>query len=355
MILLLLACGTTCEVAPLDYKDDALWLCRPGLDGACPPAQDYLVYESDGDLKEEVREYTSSTDVACFVVYPTLDNRIGTGLHLDVTDVPAPTSWARAMAAPLASVCDVYVPIYRQVLIGTYAGEGNAKTAQCLDSAYGDVEAAFEAFLEAEPTRGFALVGHSQGSQHLSRLIRERIETDDAVAERLVAGYLLGWGLGSPSATELTGGSFEKIPLCSDPETPGCVQGFVSFLSGEQVPSRGSYEEGDVRACVNPAAPGESGPHLLASVTVSSTTRIFGVFDDVEPREDLLLEYHGVFEATCTEGDDRALELAVVRPEVTFSDTLLVSELGAHPIDVNVALADIQSDLVRRATAWSAR
>lgn len=355
MIFLLLACGTTCDVsAPLDYGGEANWLCRPGLDGACPSTQSVLVYETDGDLKEDERTYVSSTDVACFVVYPTVDNRLGAGLHLDTTARVLPEEWATSYAAPLGSVCDVYVPFYRQVIIGTYVGGDSKKKAQCFDSAYGDVEAAFEAFLEAEPTRGFAVVGHSQGAQHLSRLIRERIETDEALTERLVAGYLLGWPIGTPSETELVGGSFQKVPLCSDLDSPGCVIPYGSFLAGNDVPGRGRFDEGDVRSCVNPAAPGESGPHTMAALTVPSTSGYVTPYEGTEPRDGLLFEIQEMFSGECT-GDEPALSLRNLRPEVPFKDAGLGTELGAHPIDVSVGLADMRLDLERRAAVWSAR
>ena len=43
-------------------------------------------------------------------------------------------------------------------------------------TAYGDVEAAFDTFLRRiGPERGFVLIGHSQGTFHLQRLIRRCI------------------------------------------------------------------------------------------------------------------------------------------------------------------------------------
>jgi len=73
--------------------------------------------------------------------------------------------------------CSAYAPLYRQA---AFRGDW--------DLAYQDVLAAFEHFLQEVPeARPLILAGHSQGSIHLARLVRERVATDEKVLAR-VAG-----------------------------------------------------------------------------------------------------------------------------------------------------------------------
>src|SRR5690606_38109008 len=104
----------------------------------------------------------------------------------------------------------------------------------------------------AEPDKGIVLFGHSQGGMHLSRLIRERVETDPALLGRLVAAYPMGWALGTATGSR-TGGSFATVPTCEGPDEHGCVIGYRSFLQGESPPSVGALQEGDAAVCNHPA------------------------------------------------------------------------------------------------------
>lgn len=63
------------------------------------------------------------------------------------------------------------------------------------DLAYQDVLAAFEQFLsEVGSQRPFVLAGHSQGSLHIIRLVKERIQGDPALMRRLCAVHAPGMG-----------------------------------------------------------------------------------------------------------------------------------------------------------------
>jgi hypothetical protein len=84
--------------------------------------------------------------------------------------------------------------------------------------AYSDVERAFDYYLEYEKQgRPFYLISHSQGSLMLQNLVWERIE-GTALADSLVAAYLIG-GL-------LRLDSFTEIPYCSDAQETGCAIGW---------------------------------------------------------------------------------------------------------------------------------
>lgn len=73
-----------------------------------------------------------------------------------------------------------------------------AGSEPAFDLAYRDVKAAFLNFRQRQAgrRRGFILAGHSQGSQHLIRLLKEELDTDteEAAALRsdMVFAYLIG-------------------------------------------------------------------------------------------------------------------------------------------------------------------
>jgi len=83
------------------------------------------------------------------------------------------------------SACRAFAPLYRQS-----AAWGS------FDLAYEDVVAAFEQYLAETPEpRPLILAGHSQGSMHLQRLVRERVAPDAAVAARVVGVFAPGAAL----------------------------------------------------------------------------------------------------------------------------------------------------------------
>ena len=103
---------------------------------------------------------------------------------------------AKWMMANQASVfngcCVIYAPRYREATITTYFAGQPDIFRQTMDLAYGDVDRAFTYFLEHySHGRPFIIASHSQGTFHAFRLLQQRID-GTALAQRLVAAYLLG-------------------------------------------------------------------------------------------------------------------------------------------------------------------
>ena len=115
--------------------------------------------------------------IDCFYVYPTVDLGLAPANHVEFDDLDAITSVTRAQAARFAQVCALYVPLYRQITIGTYL-RGGDRERDGLALAYGDVAAAFRAYLAAHPGRRIVLLGHSQGAEMVTpagpRALRRR-------------------------------------------------------------------------------------------------------------------------------------------------------------------------------------
>ena len=81
---------------------------------------------------------------------------------------------ARYQAARYAQTCRVFAPMYRQQTLGGLAAGGSP---EALELAYSDVVEAWREYL-AEHNRGrpFVLIGHSQGTRMLRRLLRDEID-----------------------------------------------------------------------------------------------------------------------------------------------------------------------------------
>jgi len=86
------------------------------------------------------------------------------------------------MVLAFTGSCRAYAPLYRQA-----AAMGD------WDLAYQDVLSAFEHFLTEVPeARPLILAGHSQGSLHLARLVKERVATDEKLLARVAGIYAPG-------------------------------------------------------------------------------------------------------------------------------------------------------------------
>jgi hypothetical protein len=75
--------------------------------------------------------------------------------------------------------------MYRQITLSVIFNDALQGDGEL---AYGDVLDAFKHYIaNANDGRGFILIGHSQGSAHLTRLIQQEVEQNPAIAERMVA------------------------------------------------------------------------------------------------------------------------------------------------------------------------
>jgi len=127
---------------------------------------------------------------------------------------------------------------------------------EVVDMAYNDVLDAFKQFVANSDGRGFVLIGHSQGSMHLIRLIQEEIESHAYLSERMISAHLIGMLVELPLDTEV-GATFQATPPCDFDNATGCFVNYSSFKRSES-PSAGSAFFGvsvtpDTRAtCTHP-------------------------------------------------------------------------------------------------------
>jgi hypothetical protein len=114
----------------------------------------------------------------------------------------------------------VWAPRYRQAAFGAFLLR-NEDAQKALDLAFSDVAAAFDEFLKRNPSGPIILAAHSQGSLHLSRLLRERAPQ---LKDRLVAAYVVGWPLSVTADLPAIG-----LSACASPDQTGCVLSWQSF------------------------------------------------------------------------------------------------------------------------------
>ena len=72
------------------------------------------------------------------------------------------------------------------------------------------------------------LIGHSQGSLMLIKLIKQEIDNSPAMRKLLVSAILLGGNVLVPEG-QLEGGSFKNVPACTSATDTGCVIAYSSF------------------------------------------------------------------------------------------------------------------------------
>jgi hypothetical protein len=310
--------------------------------------------------------------VDCFYVYPTVSNQ-QSRLATKRVD-PEIRSIALYQAARFSQVCRVFAPVYRQATVP--ALQAGTTTRRDYLTAYGDVENAFDAFLRRIGRhRGFVLIGHSQGSFHLERLIRRRIDNHRALRRRMVSAVLLG---GDVTVRENSdrGGVFRRVPTCRRATQLSCVLAFSTF--NETPPDASLFGRGASRlagflglpegskletACTNPAALGSSRSVQLTSVVptqpfapgtlIAAGISLLGLQWPAAPTT--FVQSNGGFTGRCSRaGGAHVLRIAST-PGTPVPKASPTPEWGLHLVDANIAQGDLVKVLRRQIRAYAGR
>ena len=201
-----------------------------------------------GNYPLNLKEYTvknTEDSIDIFYVYPTLllskkdqrwnvsiDDRIQRNKVLNVA--------VRFQASAWANSGNLYVPFYRQAHIRSYDQlENGGKTALLL--AYTDVQAAFEYYLKNyNHGRGIILASHSQGSTHISLLLRDYFD-GKPLQKLLVAAYIPGVGLNR--------NQFKTISFMENPAQTG---GFVTWNTFKKKFDKDKFKWFKGKVVINP-------------------------------------------------------------------------------------------------------
>lgn len=252
------------------YGGTENWLCHPdqsSLDDVCATDLRTTAVAEDGQASELGFAAAQEAPFDCFYVYPTASADPGT--NSDLNPGPQERQTTATQFARYGEVCRTFAPVYRQLTLTRLAGavltsflpgelDALGIPQEALETAYGDVVDAFREYIANNSDgRGFLLVGHSQGSGLLRRLVAEEIETNDALFERFIGAHLMGTSVAVPRGKDI-GGDFQRTPACRDADQFGCVVSYASYREGDpQLDSArfGTTPDADtVALCTNPAA-----------------------------------------------------------------------------------------------------
>jgi Protein of unknown function (DUF3089)/CHRD domain len=349
------------------YDDAGRWLCHPDLPASsnvCHEDLDATSVAADGTLTAEPQEPADAPAFDCFYVYPTV--QLGTEGNAPFEGDHANEVYtARAQAARFSSACEVYAPLYRQVTLG--ADRGGPINFGAL--AYADVAAAFRSYLEGvDDGRPFLLLGHSQGSSHLRRLVAEQIDNDPALRDRFLSAMLLGTTVSVPVGGDV-GGSFSNVPACRTAGQHGCVVAYASFRDRVPPPENSLFGRsslpGNQALCTDPQA--LSGTDLVSYFDIAHDSPFAPAnprlaWDPALPDPPAIttpfVALPGLVSSRCvSDGTFSYLELTNHPDPGPRADDIpgdLTPEWGMHLVDVDVAQGNLIDIAEAQAAAWAA-
>lgn len=342
--LLLIACSDGADsvaaipgIVPGPYAVEDLWLCKPGAASNRCLELDQTITQVFEDGNIAVFEHEPATDSSfdCFYVYPTVDVREEPGNTQDLSDDSLMLRPLYNQAARFTELCHVYAPKYRQMTIGSYDLE-NVFESEYFELAYSDVEEAFNQYLLENPDRNFVLLGHSQGSHILLQLMQRHIDNNDDLRARMISALTIGpTGVLEVPAGELTGGTFQNIPLCTHATDTACVIAYDSIAAGQEQLRPESQQP---VPCVNPT--------MLGSGTEVAANTIYNADEGIpfpEGVETHWIGYPGLYAGSCERDGFLGISVAPGRSTL-FTPLVIQTFLGGttlHQADYNFAMGDL--------------
>jgi hypothetical protein len=186
--------------------------------------------------------FKSNPEIDVFFVHPTLyfkGNRWNADIDDKQLNKEIGNSSIKNQASVFLGIANIYAPHYRQMHIQSYYDLGNG--LQAFEVAYLDVKNAFMYYWENNNNGNkFIIAGHSQGTNHTERLLKEIILENDSMTNRLLISYLPGMPIKQ----------FHKdLPACSSPNQLNCFLSWRTLAEG-YFPK--DWEVSDSTSCVNP-------------------------------------------------------------------------------------------------------
>ena len=381
-----------------------VWLCHPGdpasaggdgvgryPDGTTVPLSTTVA--AGGSLAVVQPTGVTPPPVDCFYVYPTVDLLPNPPLMIGSAPPSARDDEVAVMLAqlgPLAGLCRVFAPLYRQSTLAQLAVSGVTGGDPYPGPGFADVQQAWDDYWthdNIDPStgnrRGVIVLGHSQGSVAVERLLQHSVDGQAAATAQLVSAVVRGGQVQVPLDAAAGGGAdphapFQHLPLC-EPQPgsvpTGCVIAYSSYgQPAGQPPVPGSLaanlDPGHRIGCVNPSA-------LLASKPAGTSTPL----DPILPTRTLvrgsllapngalthlLLGYTlpadptgyretlGALTGHCAFAGDATANsswLQIDDPTGMLPDTS-TSALGLHVVDYNVDLGGLRALLAAQTAHW---
>lgn len=259
-----------------DYSQEKNWAALPTVKDSA----DAVPYGSS------LKDGQADAKVDVFFIHPTMYYK-GKSWNADLADKRTnhlvDIYPIREQSSIFNGSCKVYAPRYRQATLYSFLEHnGNGKLA--LDTAYADVKRAFEYYLKNyNHGRPIIIAGHSQGTFHAQRLLREFFDNDPKMKKLLVAAYLIGGNIGNESFTTL-------VP-CESASQTNCYVAWHTRAYGTsfkeataKTQSSPAYQNYDNYVCVNPLTWTRDTAYAPASLNKGSVPSSFdridaGLFD----------------------------------------------------------------------------
>lgn len=251
-------------VAPLPasaYDDRKMWIARPDITTDNPALW----------VPKGFSDAPAPQKAAVFFIHPTSYITTFGDAHWnmaldDQESLVTARRLVKAQASAFNGVGTIWAPRYRQANYGAFLTE-KPDGEKALETAYRDVLAAFDAFLEANPTGPIILAGHSQGTRHLVQLMRDRV-AGKPLADRIAAVYAVGSAISVEADLPALG-----LPACASRQQAHCIVGWQSYAEPADPSAVIDYFEKRAGLTGRP----RKGTHMLC------TNPITGAFNGAAP------------------------------------------------------------------------
>ncbi|KEO90831.1 hypothetical protein EH31_07280 [Erythrobacter longus] len=325
------------------YQDPAMWYSRPGI-GVKDPARWQPAYAAD-TARPQGTATGDVPDYAVFFIHPTS--------HRDTDSWNAPIGheeaeriariYIRGMASPFNTAQEIWAPRYRQATLGAFLTDAQ-EAEQAIDAAYLDVLEAFRFFVDSlDEDTPIVLAGHSQGSLHLLRLLREEVQ-EKGLSNRVVASYAIGWPISVEHDLPALG-----VPACATASQTGCILSWSSYAEpadpsavietyAASIGFDGTARGTSQILCTNPLL-GTFGGSADAAANLGTL-----VPDNTMSDGELV---PGAVPATC---DDRGLLMIGAPPEM---GSFVLPGNNYHVYDIPLFWANTKADVSRRVSAFA--
>ncbi len=341
-------------------EQKTVWLCKPGLKhDPCAPGLDTTRLSNNG--RAALGKYTPTEPpkprVDCFYLYPTVsdDDTDNSNLSID----PEERSIALYQAARYSQECRVFAPMYRQITLKRILGGTDAIPPKVQRIAYQSALSGWHHYLRNyNHGRPFVLIGHSQGSFLLRRLIANQIDGRPALRNRMISALLLGGNVlvkksGKP------GGDFQNVPPCAAQTQLHCVIAFSTF--NDRVPQDAAFgrNNGSLGGPIDPtlkvlcAYPGSENLKTIVPTepfaphtTIGLATSLIG-FPDPNATT-TWAEYDHAYTGACSSaGGANVLQISP-NPGAPHLNPLPDATWGLHLTDANIALGNLAHTVQRQ-------
>lgn len=278
-------------------------------------------------VPQPLREsYMPDSTVDVFFIHPTtLTDYKDKRMNADINDaaINAKTDYSSILFQGSAfNELRVFAPRYRQAHLRTYFLGETIEEIRTFDTAYADVKAAFEYYLEHyNGGRPIIIASHSQGSTHAIRLLKEFFD-GAPLANRLVVAYLVGM--------DIPPRIFNELKPCADSVQTGCFCGWRTYRRGYEPEMKPEYRESHVTNPLNWTITDSYAPATLnKGAVLRDFNKVYPQVTDAQIHENILW---------------------VKRPQ--FPGSFLYRTSNYHIGDINLFYLNIRSNIQTRIRAF---